>query len=136
MSPVVTLVLPLLLLAFAQPGRVESTVSTMFGRDGENVGIALMDIRNVPAGATIVLTCTGRGCPFESKTIESERALAALQLGKYFGETKLKPGTVIEIRISRASSIGKVFRYQTQATGNPRITTKCLPPGAKTPVAC
>ena len=59
-----------------------------------------------------------------------------LQLGKLVKKRKLRPRSVLEVRILEGGKIGKVTRYTTARKRLPRRAVKCLAPGALKPGAC
>ena len=53
-----------------------------------------------------------------------------------FLDPMFKPGTTIEVRVTKPGLIGKVLQYETQAASEPRMVAQCLPPGSSKAVAC
>ena len=72
-----------------------------------------------PAGATLKITCRGKGCP--------------VRVG-----AKLRPGAVVDVRVTSPNQplIGRAFQYRIRAAKRPRLTTLCLPPDGSEPVRC
>jgi hypothetical protein len=89
-----------------------------------------------PAPASIRVACTGKkqGCPFKVKTLAAKRSSTTLT--KLFTKAKLKPGAVIEIRVTQPGTIGKVFRFTMRKKKVPKAQTLCIAPGATKPTAC
>jgi hypothetical protein len=77
-----------------------------------------------------------KACPFRSKRRESVAGAEKMNLLPLFKKRRLPVGTVIEVRITRAASIGKVVRFKTRRGKVPKATTLCLPPGQKKPGKC
>ena len=77
------------------------------------------------------MSCTRKanGCPFKSKK-------GGASLAKLFKRAKLKPGAVLEVRVTQPGAIGKVFRFTIRKKKAPKQQTLCLAPGAKAPSAC
>jgi hypothetical protein len=90
--------------------------------------------RDVPSGATVGLECRGTRCPFKAKTVTARRA--SVKLTPYFRGRRLRPGTVVEVRITAPGRIGKVSRVTIRKTRTPLLTSLCLPPGAARPQRC
>src|SRR5687767_14722391 len=92
--------------ANAQATRIKSAVYATFENKGamtELIGLAVGDI---PAGAKVTLSCSGPSCPFESKVINLDRPVATLGITDMFLDTMFKPGTTIEVRVTKAGLIG------------------------------
>ena len=96
----------------------------------------------IPAGSRVVLKCKPpkgrrRACPFRriSRWFPAERR--RLRLAKAFKGRKLRPGTVIEVRVTGADVIGKVVRYRTRRGDRaPVKRSRCLVPGATRTSRC
>ena len=43
---------------------------------------------------------------------------------------------MLELRVTRAGTIGKVFRFKIRRNRPPAVTQLCLPPGATSPTHC
>jgi hypothetical protein len=49
---------------------------------------------------------------------------------------ELRKGAVVQLRVTREGTIGRVRTWQVRAPRIPRITDRCLQPGAKKPSRC
>jgi hypothetical protein len=91
-----------------------------------------------PAGARVRVRCRGGGCPFRSfgqtadTQVRSARILRIHRFGKYL----LRPGTVIEIRVTRRGEVGKYTRFLIRKGRPPKRTDLCLVPGSQRPARC
>jgi hypothetical protein len=91
-------------------------------------------VRKAPAAGTITVTCRGSGCAFRSKTIKRRRTATLTPL---FRHRKLRPRTVVRIRVGAPNFIGKVFTFTVPKSERPPSTkVRCLPPGAKRALPC
>jgi hypothetical protein len=97
--------------------------------------IKLFVVRDAPVGAIAELRCRGRGCPPKSKRLTS-RGGRKLRFTSHLAGRRLRPGTVLEIRITLRDRIGKVVRHRMRAGRLPRSTVLCLPPSQAAPAAC
>ena len=96
-----------------------------------------LDILNVPAKAKITVTCRGKGCKRKRFVKNVRRATKRVKLAKSMRRNrKLRPGAVVEVRVTAPNRIGKVFRFKIRSFKAPSRKTLCLPPGAKKPRAC
>jgi hypothetical protein len=103
------------------------------GPDTELIGLAVGDIS---PGTKVTIMCSGASCPFSEKTINIAGTVKTLAMTDMFDDPIFKPGTILEITITRPGTIGKVFQYVTQSAGDPRVTKLCIKPGSATPAAC
>ena len=74
-----------------------------------------LGVRDVRKGMTVQLRCRGGGCPFAKKTRKIKRRSRLLNLHPLLAGAALRPGAVVELRITRPGSIGKVVRYASAA---------------------
>ena len=93
-----------------------------------------LTVRGLQRGATLVVRCRGRGCPFRRKSrVLREGGTAAL--AKWFAHRRLRPGTMIEVRIAAPGEVAKIVRFTMRTRRLPRVTTLCAPTGAR-PARC
>jgi hypothetical protein len=86
--------------------------------------------RKFPRGTSVELRCTGRGCPF--KKVERTVRGGTLNLHGPFGNSVLRRGARVEVRITRANRIGRLLRFRIGTPGQPAVDFLCLPPGGGT----
>ncbi|HEX6712946.1 MAG TPA: MopE-related protein [Thermoleophilaceae bacterium] len=86
--------------------------------------------------ASIRVACIGKnkGCPFNAKTLVVKASQTSLT--KLFKTARLRPGAVLELRVTAPGAIGKVFRFTIRKKKSPASRTLCLAPGGKTPAPC
>jgi hypothetical protein len=96
-----------------------------------------LQVKNVPFGSTVNVTCKGKGCPsgLKGKGFTKNDAFGTVTLAKFI-KKPLKSGDVITVLVSKPDAINAVKILTVRAAKKPLITTKCLPPGAAKPVAC
>ena len=89
------------------------------------------------AGSTIRLGCTGKDCPIKRYTRKVKRYTPDVFLTKLLRRTRLRPGTRLDIRITKPGSIG-VARALTIRDDRraPKAVDRCLAPSTNRPVAC
>lgn len=105
---------------------------------------------NGASGATVLVKCQGRGCPFAKRTgavTRSRRcgrggksrctASGTIDLGAGFRKRRLDPGARITVMITRPGWIGKYYLFTVRARQAPGIRIACLAPGGTRPgVGC
>jgi hypothetical protein len=117
---------------------VAATVSSGWKVFARYTKLTSLKVKGAPAGAKVRVSCKGgkkKGCPFKKKTSTVD-AKGKASLTKRFKGRKLKPGAVIEVRISAPSAIAKVLRIRIRDDKAPKRVTLCLPPGADKPSDC
>ena len=93
---------------------------------------------NAPAGSTVTVRCLGRHCPFRSFARQADvqarsaRIVRIRRLARY----RLRPGTLIEIRVTKRGEVGKYTRFRIRKGRPPVRVDRCLPPGSRRPVMC
>lgn len=106
--------------------------------------VSKLSVSKVPAGATVKVRCSGRGCRFKSKKLTLRKATRTVNLKRFFNFTRKKRrvvsrlavGTMVEIRITAPQTIGKYVRYTMRAKAIPSTRKACLAPGTNARVAC
>jgi hypothetical protein len=89
----------------------------------------------VSKGTTILVRCSGKGCPFASWQIT--KATGTVNLLPHFGHHHLRAGDQITVRFTRKNWIGRTYTIRIRPGRKPKMTTACLAPGkAHIAVAC
>jgi hypothetical protein len=96
--------------------------------------VTALSVSGAPAGARVTVTCAGKGCPFAKRSRQVPRNGKAGFTAALQGRA-LRPGAVLEIRITAAGAIGKLVRYTVRKGKLPKALTLCLAPGAARPAA-
>jgi hypothetical protein len=115
----------------AAPALVAARVANRFAAGRAFARVLRLAVRDAPAGATLQLRCTGRGCPRTRITRRGTTANFAPALKR----SRLRIGSVLEVRVTAPGTIGRVVRF-TVAKRRVRTATLCLPPGASAPARC
>ena len=100
--------------------------------------IRVFVINGVPRGATVSMTCRGRGCPVKARNSRRRaRRPTSMNLQSAFRHRHLKVGTRIVVKVTRPHWVGKYYRFTIRRAHAPAILIKCLAPGARVPgVGC
>jgi Ca2+-binding RTX toxin-like protein len=102
--------------------------------------VKVFELRRVPAGSRVVLTCKSAKfpkCVFASRstTVKSKRDKFSVR--GYFGDRPLSNGSTIEARVSSGTSIGRSIKIAIRKPGqNPKLTRACLAIDGKTAAPC
>lgn len=119
--------------------RVLSGWEHAFQRDRRNTYIRYtkLVVIDVPEQATIELSCRGRGCFKGVRRSRHAKGATLVSLTRHLRRSRLRPRSVLEIRITRADTVGKIIRLTTQrGKRDPVATILCLKPGVKAPRPC
>jgi hypothetical protein len=87
----------------------------------------------IAKGTTILIQCTGKGCPFASRKIK--RASGQFDLLRPFRHRHLQAGARITVRFTRKDWVGKYYSITIRPGRKPKIIETCLAPGGVKPGA-
>lgn len=90
----------------------------------------------VRKGDRLRLSCRGGGCTFKTKSISVKKRARKLSLLKHVRGMKLRSGAVVQLRVTRPGTIGRVRTWKVRAPKIPKITDRCVQPGAKKLIRC
>jgi hypothetical protein len=111
---------------FAQ---LDAVVSNQWGVARTFARLRRLVVHNAPAGARIVLTCKGRGCPFKrARRRTVSRELQRIVLDRVFRRARLRFGTRVRITITAAETIGRTYTYVVKRGAPPTRQTVCRAP--------
>jgi hypothetical protein len=100
---------------------VGAKIATSF-KTGPRTVVTQLVVTRAPAPAKIRLTCKGgkrRGCPFKAKNLAARGATTSLT--KFVKRAKLRPRAVLEVRVTRAGAIGRLFRFTMRKNKTPKM---------------
>ncbi len=92
-----------------------------------------MTISGVPSSGSVTVSCRGGGCPFGRIT---KKHKTTISLTPQFRKAHLSAGSKVQISITAPNRVGKVEILSTHAGAGPSVARRCLPPGARKPLAC
>jgi hypothetical protein len=95
-------------------------------------------VQRVPAGARIVITCHGRGCPpkrkLKSRTVR--KSTSRINVDSALRHRKLRPGAKLELRITRKGWVGVAAVWAMRSRQQPKRADRCTRPGASRLLSC
>jgi hypothetical protein len=119
------------------PGRVLVSVSFRYAASDKATRLTTFVVKNIPSGATLQVSCApkkkGARCPV--KRLTKTNAKGTVKLKSFIGP-KFRRGTVITVQVTKPGMVGAVKLVTIRKHNGPASATKCLPIGAKKPVAC
>jgi hypothetical protein len=131
-------------------GTITSTMQWTFVYTPTYTKVLALVITGASTGATVLVTCHGRGCPYtrrassvagrtscDGKRKRTCTAHGRIDLTAAFQRHRLYPGATITVVITRSGWIGKSYIFAIRARRGPRIHISCLAPGGARPgVGC
>ena len=88
------------------------------------------------AGSTISVRCSGLGCPFKTTKRTVRQSARRLDLTSLLRRAKLRRGTQIAVRVTKANTIGAAATIGVRDRKRPRRVVRCLFPGDPVPAPC
>jgi hypothetical protein len=128
-------------------GTIYSTMQWTFFYTPTYTSVITLRVEGAPIGATVVLTCTGKGCPLHKRTTAVTKpkckpraghpcpsiSSKTVPLASAFGKHHLPVGARITVEIIRPRYIGKYYDFTVRSGHGPRIDIDCLAPGGTRP---
>ena len=101
----------------ASPPRIQSPVTYGWSYNRRWSRANRLTVKDLPAGATIELACTGKGCPFKTKRVKPKARTLSL-LGQ-LKAAKLRVGATLTLRITAPGMTGKASRSRCARARSP-----------------
>lgn len=93
-------------------------------------------ITRAPARTKVRVTCTGGGCPLDSKTRRIRRATKRFSLLKLVKGATLRRGAKLQVRVAKPGFVGAVTTWEIRAPATPKRIDRCLVPDRRHPSRC
>jgi PKD repeat protein len=94
---------------------------------------------NAPAGTTVTVRCSGKGCPFtssrQSTASAGSRPATTIRI-KRLEKRLLRSGVMVKIFITKPGAVGKFTSIKIRGRKSPLRVDRCLMPGVLKPVQC
>jgi hypothetical protein len=131
-------------------GTITSTMQWTFQYAPAYTKVLALVVNGASAGATVLVKCHGRGCPYANHATAVTRASPCggsskrkclprgrIDLTAGFRRHRLSVGATITVMITRPGWIGKYYIFAVRARRGPRVQISCLAPGGTRPgVGC
>lgn len=115
-------------------------VSVTFGaRTPLGLRVRKLLVSGIPAGSTVVVTCTSKPrarCPFVTRSRTFTTARTSFSFRGLFGDRPLPTGTVVTVTVSDDASRGRRVTLRTLSRGPARRTDACLARGTTRTTTC
>jgi len=133
-------------------GIIGSTMQWTFFYTPSYTKVLALAVNSAPIGATVILQCTGGGCPFAKRSMPVRKPKPCKRTSKHrcpqkrsvtihlmprFHNHHLRVGARITVRVVRSHWIGKYYAFVMRARQAPKVQVECLAPGSSHPgVGC
>jgi hypothetical protein len=115
--------------------RLQPRVFMSYTFSAGHTRVTRLEARDVPPGASVVVRCTGRGCPPSSRRYAAPRT-GRLTMTRPFAKRALRAGARIVVSITRPDAVGTWTAITMRAGKSPVRVDRCLAPGASRPSSC
>jgi hypothetical protein len=111
------------------------TVKLTFDRTGKGIKVTLLQVKDVPAGTRVSVSCSRRACSSQTKTasLDSPIARASNNVSLPKLKKKLRAGVKIFIRVTKPGAVGKYYVVTIKKGRYKASRPLCLAPGSKKP---
>jgi hypothetical protein len=103
---------------------------------GRYTTFTTLTVKPVRRGDRLRLTCKGPGCEIRKKTIPVRKNARKLSVLRHLKGSKLRKGAVVQLRVTRPGTVGRVATWKIRAPKIPNTARSCLQPGAKKTSRC
>ena len=97
--------------------------------------ISTLRLRRVPGGATVNLSCAGRGCPFRTSRVRVPKGKSrTVDLRRL--QRRMRAGTTVVITVRKGDTLGKYVRLRFRRGSVPARVDRCVAPNSPKPQPC
>jgi hypothetical protein len=133
-------------------GRISSTMTWGAFRPGDAATVLpSMLVKSLPGGATVRLSCTGKGCPIKTRTVSLAKQRVCtgkgkkrhcrrtvpssgnLDLSRLVQNKRVKAGSAVIVAMIQPGSIGKEYVFLMVRGKQPSVKIRALAPGGTAP---
>jgi hypothetical protein len=111
-------------------------VAGAFAGKGTRVRLSV----RAPAGATVTVSCRGRGCALHKQTrtakAPSNGQLTALLHFRRFQRHVLRARTILKVLVTKPGTVGKYARFEMRRRKPPERTDSCVAFATTAPIPC
>jgi PKD repeat protein len=91
-------------------------------------------ISQLPKDARVQVRCSGKGCPFKSKTRRPRGKSRVVRFPELV--RRLRAGVVLKVVVTQPGRLGKYTSFKIRKSGAPSRKDLCMVPGVKRPRGC
>jgi Ca2+-binding RTX toxin-like protein len=117
-------------------GHVTATVTSSFARHGSRAKLASLTVKGIAAGATVKVTCSGKGCPKKSYAKTFKTKTSRLSLAATLKRPTLHTGARLTVTISAPQATSAIFRFTVHGGRVSAPATLCQSPADRKAYAC
>ena len=116
-------------LAKAIPAKVDARFSLATKRPL----LSRLYVRKLPKRSTVTASCSGKRCPFKSKTFHPKSSALNVWASIRGKTKKMKPGQTLTLTIAAHPYNAKVLSWKLGSKHAPKTVTRCIPLGNEKP---
>jgi hypothetical protein len=111
-----------------------ATVSARWSVRGADIRLRRLRAAKLPSGATVLVRCIGRRCPFTRRTAATRKG-TRLDLLDELGPAvrRLRAGQTVEVLVTAHGYAGELVRWRLRSGHKPRAVRRCVPLGNTKP---
>jgi hypothetical protein len=98
--------------------------------------VTRLKVTRLRAGQRIDVICDGGGCPFARRRATAPKRRRELTLTRLLKGERLRPGTLLRVRIRDPRRLEKTFSFELRAANRPVRTVRCSAPPDRRPRRC
>ncbi len=114
---------------------VHATAAATFARHGKSARLSALTVKGIPAGATVKITCAGKGCPKRSYSKTYRATTSRASLASALKRPSLGSGAKLTVTISAPRSTAAIFRFAIKG-GRASSQTLCQSPADSKAYPC
>jgi hypothetical protein len=120
-------------VAALQRKTLNVSLSFLFSAGRKSTKFRALSVKGVPEGASVSVTCAGKGCP--AKSFKKQHANGSVSLKPYVKKA-LRKGLRLTVTVSKPGFVSMIKTLTIRPSKAPRIVTTCKAPGAKKASRC
>jgi uncharacterized repeat protein (TIGR02543 family) len=101
------------------PPKIAARLVAKSHLEGAKTVFRKLALKLLPAGAKVLATCTGKGCPFKRKQPKVKGGVA--DLSAFFASRELVPGVLISLKVSAPGMVGQTITLKVRAGKPPKV---------------
>jgi Divergent InlB B-repeat domain len=108
--------------ALLVPPKIAARLVAKSHLEGAKTVFHKLVLKQLPAGARVLATCAGRGCPFKRKQPKVKGGVA--DLSAFFAGRALTPGVLISLKLTAPGMSGQTIDLKVRAGRPPKVTKR------------
>lgn len=93
-----------------------------------HIVVTRIRLSRLRSGQRIRVSCRGRGCPFRKRSANAPTRRRRLDLTRWLARERLRPGTLLQVRIRNRRRVEKTVSFELRAADRPVRIVRCSAP--------